>query len=118
MKEINRYRLALLQYRLSLPFKQGSTIRMLFKTNLGFCHHFYVNDTGGNKVFENTFKKELPILYIFKPQIVNEKFEIIDGQHRFEIEYNSISNYWFDMGNLNSRINLLKSAIKYIKENK
>jgi len=96
MKEINRYRLALLQYRLSLPFKQSSNIRLLLKTSLGFCFHFNVNDTVGSRVYENTLKKELPNLYLFKPQT-------------------PVGVYWFDLGDLKPRITALKKAIKHIK---
>lgn len=54
MKEINRYRLALIQYQLSrfLP---------IFGCQNGFCYHFRVY--GEN----NRFQDKLPMLYSLRP---------------------------------------------------
>ena len=87
MKELKRYKRALLLYQLSyfLP-------KYWFRTDDGFCHHF-----GG---FEN-FKQDLPILYNLKPQY----------------NFFCLGPYWFETGLLKPRIELLKQAIKLCKLN-
>ena len=63
----------------------------------GLCYYFY-KVHGINFQSDNHFKKHLPVLYSFMPA----------GQ---------AGTYWFPQGELDERINVLKAAIKEIKDN-
>lgn len=88
MKEIIRYRLALIQYQISdkLPF-----LSALLKTDTGFCAHFKDAYLQFGKTEFKTLTK-LPMLASLNP-------------HNNEL-------YWFPIGDTKSRIKLLKEAIK------
>lgn len=87
MKEINRYRLALIQYQLSrvLP-------KWIFCTDKGLCFHF-------NAYGFRSIKYNLPILWNLQPE-----------------DDVWIYGYWFKVGELKPRIELLRKAIKIAKE--
>lgn len=87
MKEINRYRLALIQYYLSYIFP-----KILFKTDSGFCYHF---------------SRSYNIITL-EPIHVLDTLEPID-------KYSP--GFWFKKGELKPRIELLKQAIKLCKKN-
>lgn len=75
MKEINIYRLALVQYYLSYIFP-----KRLFETDSGFCKHFY------RTLRIEAFEEKLPVLYSLRPQeSVYYWFERGDLKPRIEL---------------------------------
>ena len=101
MTEINRYRVALIKYRISnrFPF-----LKRLFHTQFGFCYHFDIIDFGISWMDwlerpypKNDFKENLPQLYKLKPRC---------------------GLYWFEKEDTYSRILLLQTAILMCKNKK
>jgi len=101
-ERLKLYKKALRDYKLSNLFIIGYILKFFLNTRFGFCNYF-----ASSHYIYGSFEEKFPELRVQEPEtkqyITYSGFELV---------------YWFKPGDLESRIECLKNAIKQIENEK